>query len=359
MYKYHQVFFYLFKKIFLYDYNLNKYFSMAKVINKTKITGKIVCDKRELDLGITLKGGQSFRWTAIENGKKYRGVFAGEVWTLHQDDRHIYYKTHGSKLKNSLDCENELTKYFNLHVSLKENLENWSSNDENFEKFSNIVDGVRILNQDVVENTFSFICSANNNIVRITGMVEKMCRHFGKKICQLNKEWYHDFPTIESLAQDNVQSLLSTEGFGYRAPYIHNTAKKLVELGGRKWLESLHKQHGAEYETARQAIQVLPGVGPKVADCICLMSLGHLESIPVDTHIYQVARETYLPNLKQVSSVTPAIYHDVSRHLRTTWGPLAGWAQAVVFCTRIKDNSRKKKTQNDVNDNSSKKLKKK
>ncbi|CAD6215819.1 GSCOCG00000633001-RA-CDS [Cotesia congregata] len=317
--------------------------SMAKFDKLKNITGKIVCDKSELNLGITLKGGQSFRWKEIENGEKYRGIFAGELWTLHQDDHYIYYKTHGSKLKNSIDCEKELFKYFNLHISLKDNLEIWSKNDENFKNFTNIVEGVRILNQDMVENIFSFICSANNNIIRITGMIDKMCGHFGNKICKLNKEFYYDFPTIESLAQDNVQSVLSKEGFGYRAPYIHKTAKRLVELGGRKWLENLHKDQGAEYESVRQTIQVLQGVGPKVADCICLMSLGHLESIPVDTHIYQVAREFYLPDLKEVSSVTPTMYQEISRHLRSKWGPLAGWAQAVVFCTRIKSNPIKKK----------------
>lgn len=73
------------------------------------------------------------------------------------------------------------------------------------------------------------------------------------------------------------------------------------------------------------------------------MSLGHAEAIPVDTHIYQVARETYLPDIKSVKSVTPAIYNIVNRHLRTIWGTNAGWAQAIVFCTRIKNSSDKQK----------------
>ncbi|XP_034942218.1 N-glycosylase/DNA lyase [Chelonus insularis] len=335
----------LFKFYLSASNTVNIYSSYTKktMAPKKQLTGKILCERRELDLRITLKSGQSFRWTEIENEKKYRGVFAGEVWTLHQDDQFIYFTAHSSKLKNIATCKNELIKYFNLQLSLKENLENWSNCDSNFKKFTNIVNGVRILNQDVVENTFSFICSANNNISRITSMVEKMCRHFGEKICLVDDQWYYDFPNIESLAVDKVRDILTTEGFGYRAPYIHNTAKKLIELGGRKWLESLHKDQGSEYEKAKQAIQILPGVGPKVSDCICLMSLGHLEAIPVDTHIYQVARETYLPDLKKVSSVTPAIYQLVNNHLRTTWGPLAGWAQTVVFCTRINGNARRKK----------------
>ena len=38
--------------------------------------------------------------------------------------------------------------------------------------------GVRILKQDPVENLFSFICSSNNNIQRISGMYDVYCRFF-------------------------------------------------------------------------------------------------------------------------------------------------------------------------------------
>ena len=37
----------------------------------------------------------------------------------------------------------------------------------------------------------------------------------------------------------------------------------------------------------------LSGVGGKVADCICLFALHHLEAFPVDTHIKKVLDEQY------------------------------------------------------------------
>lgn len=312
---------------------INSYESSAKML-----TGRIACTLAELGLGITLNGGQSFRWVTHKEGQNYRGIFGGHVWTLSQDETHIFYSVHSSSL-NNVNYETLISKYFHLEVSLEENLKKWVASDPYFHKMCEKIKGVRILNQDVVENLFSFICSSNNNIIRISSMVEKLCRMFGKILCEVDDETYYDFPTIESLAKPEVESMLRKEGFGYRASYIVNTAKRLIDLGGRNWLLSLCKANNMSYAKAREHLITLPGVGPKVADCVCLMSLGHLEAIPVDTHIFQVARTNYMPHLKNQKTVTPKIHEEVSNHLRNLWGSLAGWAQAIVFCAKINSNN--------------------
>jgi 3-methyladenine DNA glycosylase/8-oxoguanine DNA glycosylase len=38
---------------------------------------------------------------------------------------------------------------------------------------------VRVLRQDPVECLFQFVCSSNNHISRIHGMVERLCREYG------------------------------------------------------------------------------------------------------------------------------------------------------------------------------------
>ncbi|XP_015602236.1 N-glycosylase/DNA lyase [Cephus cinctus] len=302
-------------------------------------TGKIACTNKELGLAITLNGGQSFRWLAHKGGEEFRGVFAGHVWTLSQDENYITYTVHGP-VKEDINYETILWEYFRLEFSLEENLIKWSASDKNFKKSCKTVEGVRILKQDPVENIFCFICSSNNNIIRISSMVEKLCRFFGKKLCEVDGKEYYDFPTIESLTNEKVELTLRKENFGYRAAYIANTAKRLMEVGGRKWLMQLCKANNISYTDAREQLLSLPGVGPKVADCVCLMSLGHLEAIPVDTHIFQVAQANYLPHLGKQKTVTPKIHKEVSDHLRQLWGPLAGWAQAVVFCAKINSESR-------------------
>ncbi|XP_011642197.1 N-glycosylase/DNA lyase isoform X2 [Pogonomyrmex barbatus] len=283
------------------------YLRMRNYSHETRMKqGSIPCLRTELNLALTLHGGQSFRWTNYDTG--YRGIFDGCIWTLSQDETHLSYTEHYKE---------------------------WARTDTHFQECldENIV--VRILKQDIVENLFSFICSSNNNISRISSMVEKLCSLFGRKICLIEDKEYYDFPTIETLKEKNVENILKREKFGYRAAYIVNTAERLSELGGKDWLLRLQKENNISYQVAREQLMTLPGIGPKVADCICLMSLGYLDAIPVDTHIFQIAQANYLPHLKKQKTVTPKIHTEVSNHLRKLWGPLAGWAQAIVFSTKI------------------------
>lgn len=184
-------------------------------------------------------------------------------------------------------------------------------------------------------------------------MVEKLSRFFGRKIGEVDSKEYFDFPTISDLTKSTVESTLRKEGFGYRAKYIAQSAKSLESLGGREWLTSLHKSKST-YKNAKEQLMTLSGIGPKVADCICLMSLGHLDAIPVDTHIFQVAAAIYMPHLKSQKTVTPKIHQEISQYFQELWGPLAGWAQTIVFCAKINNNiphTNKRKTKKNVTEN--------
>lgn len=55
----------------------------------------------------------------------------------------------------------------------------------------------------------------------------------------------------------------------------------------------LEKIKGMCYQEARKELMKLSGVGEKVADCICLFALHHLEAFPVDTHIKKVLKKNY------------------------------------------------------------------
>ena len=159
------------------------------------------------------------------------------------------------------EFSNFLGDYFQLNVKLKDLYETWCFRDPAFKKVSEIFSGVRILRQDSTENLFSFICSSNNHISRISGMVEKLCEHYGRHVCHLEGKEYYTFPTVEALASDEVESKLRGLGFGYRAKFINESAKYIVKNHNSDWLHSLRKK---PYEEAKRELIKLHGVGAKV-----------------------------------------------------------------------------------------------
>lgn len=146
--------------------------------------------------------------------------------------------------------------------------------------------GVRLLRQEPTECLFSFICTSNNHISRITGMVERLCQALGAPLDQLDRTTYYDFPSLSALAgkflfsrtpsefrlnprwtalpspaDGGVETRLRDLGFGYRAQFLQQSAKKILDSYGTQWLEGLRN---VPYLEAHDALRTLPGVGIKV-----------------------------------------------------------------------------------------------
>jgi len=310
------------------------------------------CAKSELNLEIVLKCGQSFRWSLFrKDPKEYIGVLAKKVWILTQNDDTVFFKTiyDGSQKVGSDEVKKEesvLRDYFQLQVNLGKFYGEWSKVDPVFKDVSVKFSGVRMLRQDPVENTFSFICSANNNIQRISGMVESLCTNYGEPVATILNpsdgslefgvdKCYYAFPEIEALVDrgPSLEADLRRLGFGYRAAYIYKTAKQLQEKGGRPYLEGIREM---PYPEAKAELLKLTGVGPKVADCILLMSLDQPSSVPVDTHMFQIAAQNYLPHLKKYKTVTDKVYLEIGDHFRKLYGGHAGWAHSVLFSADLR-----------------------
>ncbi|XP_065199831.1 N-glycosylase/DNA lyase [Planococcus citri] len=314
---------------------------------------KIKFPKSELHCDYTFNGGQAFRWKIGSDGK-WIGVFAHRVWKLWQDDNFIFYEVYPPKNSASASADEEtlLKEYLRSDESLSDLYKDWSKRDRMFEEAAKKFTGVRMLKQDPVEIIFTFICSSNNNITRIKSMVDKMSKFYGNEIAEVDGETYHDFPTVEKLAHPSVLSDLQKAAFGYRAKFIQQSANKIMEFGGQEWINRLEK---LPYKEAKAELIKLPGIGAKVADCICLMSLNHLEAIPVDTHVFQIAARYYLPHLKTMKSVTERVYNEIGDHFRSVFGDYAGWGHSVLFCDELKgfkdetSGSKRKKSQTKEN----------
>ncbi|TPX59910.1 hypothetical protein PhCBS80983_g02136 [Powellomyces hirtus] len=287
--------------------------------------------RTELRLNTTLKCGQSFRWrTTGEN--EWSGVLRDRIITLQQSDHDVLFKAD----EGSVGATREILKdYFQLEVNLEALYAKWNQ-DQNFKKKSGEFAGIRILRQDPLENLFAFICSSNNSISRITMMVNKMSERWGTYIGTVegDSQPYYSFPTLSRLAEDGVESELRNLGFGYRAKYIAQTAKYILQNHDEKWLESLRY---VEYAQCREELMKLSGVGPKVADCVCLMSLDKHESIPVDTHVWQIAKRDYkISGLAAAKSMTPKNYLAIGDFFREIFGDYAGWAHSVIFTADLR-----------------------
>lgn len=139
-------------------------------------------------------------------------------------------------------------------------------------------------------------------------------------------------------------------GFGYRAKYIAATAR-IIAGKPKGWLDSLRNpeesafpssstlaSNGAPmtYKHAHQELLQLSGVGPKVADCICLMGLGWAEAVPVDTHVWQIAQRDYKFGKGKAKIFSTSLYHPVGDFFRELWGKEAGWAHSVLFTADLK-----------------------
>ncbi|XP_062056387.1 N-glycosylase/DNA lyase isoform X1 [Lepus europaeus] len=168
------------------------------------------CPRSELRLDLVLASGQSFRWRE-QSPAHWSGVLAGRVWTLTQTEERlcctVYRGPQGRAARPTPRELDAVRAYFQLDVSLAQLYSRWSSVDSHFREVARRFQGVRLLRQDPVECLFSFICSSNNNITRIAGMVERLCQAFGPRLTRLDDVTYHGFPSLQALAGDFFRSL--------------------------------------------------------------------------------------------------------------------------------------------------------
>lgn len=274
--------------------------------------------------------------TFIAQGIHYRSLYPLKHAAAHAED-----------LKHDTTLH-FLRKYFALDVSLPSLYSFWAARDPNFAKKTGggtRFGGIRILRQPAWECLIEFICSSNNNIGRIEGMLRRLLKLYGERLpCPAEwdpsdattiteEDYIYAFPKPEQLLGDQVTSSLRTAGFGYRDAYVTRTAALVCELAKEanhtdpeEWLETISDLPESE---AREALLTFSGVGPKVADCILLFGLGFEDVVPVDTHVYQIAVRDYGLKGSRDATVSKAMYGKIREKLQEAWGKKAGWAHQV------------------------------
>ena len=182
--------------------------------------------------------------------------------------------------------------------------------------------GIRILNQDLWETIISFIISANNNIPRIKGIIERISAQYGQKI-QYNGKQYYTFPTPEELSKAKVEDLRKL-GLGFRDVRVYETTQMVINK--KVDLKELHKEK--DFTIVREKLLTLSGVGPKVADCILLFStLKRFEAFPIDVWVRRVMNELYIKNEDE----TKVNKKQIEKLAYEKFGNIAGLAQQYLF----------------------------
>ena len=263
--------------------------------------------------------GQCFRWNKEED-ESYTGVFSQNVINVKKEDSKIIF----TGICNG-DIKQECINYFDLNTNYEYIKTKLSSIDSYLKTSIEYGEGIRILNQDLWETLISFIISANNNIPRIKGIIERLAKNYGNKIIWKNKEYY-TFPTPDELAKVSVQDLRNI-GLGFRDVRVYETTKIVNE--NKNILRELKNEK--KVDKLREELLKFPGVGPKVADCIMLFSeLKKLEVFPIDVWVRRVINELYIKNEDE----TKVNKKEIEKLAKEKYGNLAGIAQQYLFYWR-------------------------
>lgn len=262
--------------------------------------------------------GQCFRWN-MQKDNSYTGIFKDNVLNVKKENNKIIFK---GMCKQSII--KVCTEYFDLDTNYEKIKSTLSQVDSYLKESIEYGQGIRILNQDLWETVISFIISANNNIPRIKGIIERISKAYGNEIIYDNNTYY-TFPTPEQLGKANVEDLRKL-GLGFRDKRVYDTTKMV--LNGDIKLEELEREENIEI--LREKLLTLPGVGPKVADCIMLFGLKKFEVFPIDVWVRRVMNELYIKNCDE----TKVNKKEIEKLAEQKYSNLAGLAQQYLFYNR-------------------------
>jgi N-glycosylase/DNA lyase len=266
---------------------------------------------RDYALAATLTSGQAFRWRERAGG--WEGVVAGRWVRLRQTDDGIAAETAAPQ-----QDWRWLSDYLQAGLDLNSVLHTFPD-DEPMRASVAACRGLRLVRQDPWECLASFILSSTKQIVQIQQIVELLCERFGTALATPHgNRPARSFPSAERLAATTEAELRACK-MGFRAPNLLAVARKVADRD-----IDLHALHSCSVEEARERLTELPGVGPKIANCVLLFAYGFQQAFPVDVWVMKALRQLYFPKRRP----SP---RRLDRFVATHFGPNAGYAQQYLF----------------------------
>lgn len=276
-------------------------------------------NQKSFELKDIFECGQCFRWNKQEDGS-YTGVIKNAIINIKKEKENIIFT--GKCDENIKDI---MEYYFDLNTDYEDIKQKLSNIDEYLKKSIEYGTGIRILNQDLWETIISFIISANNNIPRIKGIIERLSKKYGNEI-EWNRQKYYTFPTAEQLKDVTVEEYRKL-GLGFRDIRLYETTKMILN----KEVDLDKLRNNPNTQEVREELLKLSGVGPKVADCILLFSdLKRFDVFPIDVWVRRVMNDLYIKEDDEAKVSKKKI----EKLAEEKFGSLKGLAQQYLFYWR-------------------------
>lgn len=255
----------------------------------------------------TLESGQCFRWKPLGK-RKYLGVV--EKVAVVAAERPGALEVSWDSSEGNAE---EVARYFSLDDDLDVIEAELSSCNPVMKRVVEFGSGIRVLRQPPWECLASYLLSSQNNISRISGMVDRITRTSGDPA----GFGLYSFPSPEAVC-NNLGNVLEQARCGFRGDYLA-AAATMVALGKLK----LDEIAGLPTKDAREVLMSLKGVGPKIADCVLLYAYHRGDVFPVDVWMVRAMRELF-----GCGGMTPRAVRDYGLKM---FGELAGYAQLYIY----------------------------
>lgn len=260
----------------------------------------------DLDLAQTLDCGQAFRFRPAADG----------CWEGVAGSRFARFYHAGGTLEIECWCPGGCEKFWENYFDIGRDygaLKKKAAGDPVMQQATAYCPGIRLLQQEAWEALCSFIISQNNHIARIRRIVQALCLHFGPVIPAPalpaeDAAFTHAFPSADAVAALS-QEQLSLLRAGFRAKYIHDAAVRVAK--GEIIFSALRT---LPVEEARKQLQLIYGVGPKVAECALLYGCGRSECFPRDVWVNRALTLLYPAGFPERFSSAAGIFQQYLFH---------------------------------------------
>lgn len=268
----------------------------------------------ELNVRLCLNSGQVFLWHEIGAGQ----------WLVRRCGHLLYLEACPEGLLWSAwppIHQDDVERFLGLGAPLQLLFRAWVEQYPLFREVVSTCRGLRVLHQTPEEALVTFICSSCNNVRRMRLMLDRLSQTVGEDSLCPWAPGARLFPTLDRiryLSEDDLRAL----GFGYRSSYLHQ-ASLLCSDTGSCWT-------CGETSDVRRNLLDLPGVGPKVADCVLLFGFGDVDAVPIDRHVHRFLQRS-LGWANRSQTLTPRQYDRLAAAFRGIISTWPGWAQQYAF----------------------------